>query len=119
MSDVHTLATSLFMYHEQNNEYPCVTEYYTGPTFDYAYALIQSDEPEWTTCLGAALAPYLKEMPTDPRNMDSFIMRYRYLSYGTEPGLYLEIKLEKPTGLKKQLPTIGGFHYLFLESYHW
>ncbi|HDS11845.1 MAG TPA: type II secretion system protein [Candidatus Wirthbacteria bacterium] len=119
LADINSLYTAIYLYYENNYRYPCVQDYYTEGTFDYAEANIRSDEAEWHSCLGQELEPYLKEMPLDPKsNTDPFVYAYRYRSFGEAPGLYVEYMLEKPTGSLLNSPTRGGYHYFYYEQLH-
>jgi general secretion pathway protein G len=95
LGDVNTLSNALGIYYIDNGQYPNCA----GNDQDYGGA--------WTTCLGAALAPYISVMPKDP-GKDGF--GYSYYKSGKKGYLTFYIERSKPNSTSAQFSNYDTYY---------
>lgn len=98
LGDVTSLSNALGIYYIDNGQYPnCVAN-------DRDYG------GQWTTCLGAALAPYISVMPKDP-GKDGY--GYDYYRSGKKAYLLFSIERSKPNSTNAQFSSYDSYYGVY------
>lgn len=98
LADVKTLSSALQIYYTDNGQYPNCT----ANDRDYGGA--------WTTCLGAALAPYISVMPRDP-GKDAY--GYDYYKSGKKAYLLFTIERSKPNSTNADFAYFDTYYEVY------